>query len=1195
MNNIINIGGKGFIYENIFTTERNDLYYLVSSYPPSNKRIFYILNNEGYGFLNNNPFYSITIDDINGKGRFESEIFTIKLFLVNDYKEYLISIPYRDQNVEIYDFYEEKIYYNSMKYTFGELLNVYNNVGAHLKLNLFSNENKNIYLIGLIAHKYYYSENLEEPNFYLKKISFESLDIKNIIPQYQTKNIKCSKSKIVSCFETSNYFIVCFFKDENYIYTLIVYSSNLEEKIQNKIASGNSNEEIFFKCIHFFDNVGVFAYFTNEENPILTFQFKKYSNDTNLITDFYTKFSELKLENYFFSQSNVSMSDIFKIEDKKFVFVGTSINKDIFYIIIIYNYNKEDFVRRIYSLNNLNLYNFLFDFPIRLTLYKNYLALASINYYISNQYSYSSLIIFSYPNSTEVNIELSDYLYKHSNIKIYNLTLELNAEYIIENNIFGFIYSGVQIIENCDELKDIYLANLGNEYINNYFLPKNEKIKLIIPRQDNYEPFICKIKYASVVTDPEYSEYKNYPIEIIDTGETNKEDKFYENQRKNYIGRYSFYNLKLKYKLTEIDCENNCELCYFENKKKCLSCHYINKQNNECLAECKSRDFFNNICNINNNNEYVKDDMIENIKNSIENKNMDTLIENIINGEKKDLLFKDNDTLYQVTTTENQKNSKSNNISTIILGECEKILKDIYKIDSNLSLLIFKIDYFKPGSLIPIIGYDVFHPKNKSKLDLNYCKKKLINFDIPCSIDEDNLFKYDPENEYYKDECYPYSSENETDILLNDRHIEFNENNLSLCENNCTFNGYESNSKKAKCECEVKSKQILISEIINQNDILYKNFKNQTLYSNMISMKCYYTLFTKEGLLKNIGSYILFFTIFLFLISGIIFYKCGFPMIENDIQEINQLKEKNLKKRSSHKFKGKKHKKIKNDNIDNKVEVKDKKNDISINSKSLSKLNLKSDKNIVYSYKLEKLNDLKDNSIMNNKIKFTDYDINSFSYKKALMLDKRTFFSYYISLLKTKHPLIFSFIPIKDYNLIIIKIDLFFLSFSIYNFINALFFNESAIHKIYKDKGKYNYKYFFPLILCSFIISHILSVILKYLFLTERNLLEIKNENSLKNIYDKSEKVKKIIIIKYFIFFVFSFIFLLFLWYYLSSFGSVYQNTQIYLIKNTLISFGISLIYPFIINLIPDSLRIYSLKDSNREFIYKMSKILQLI
>ena len=71
--------------------------------------------------------------------------------------------------------------------------------------------------------------------------------------------------------------------------------------------------------------------------------------------------------------------------------------------------------------------------------------------------------------------------------------------------------------------------------------------------------------------------------------------------------------------------------------------------------------------------------------------------------------------------------------------------------------------------------------------------------------------------------------------------------------------------------------------------------------------------------------------------------------------------------------------------------------------------------------------------------------------------------------------------------------------------------------------------------------------------------------------------------------------FLLFLWYYLSSFGSVYQNTQYYLIKNALISFGVSVIYPFIINLFPALLRIYSLKKSNRKCIYKISKFLQFI
>ena len=151
-----------------------------------------------------------------------------------------------------------------------------------------------------------------------------------------------------------------------------------------------------------------------------------------------------------------------------------------------------------------------------------------------------------------------------------------------------------------------------------------------------------------------------------------------------------------------------------------------------------------------------------------------------------------------------------------------------------MSLLIFKIDYFKPNSLIPIIGYEIFHPVTKEKLDLNICKNQLVNFNIPVSIDENNLFKYDPNNEYYVDECYPYTTESGTDILINDRQDEYNNNNLSICENNCTFKGYESETKKSICECGIKSKQIVISEIIEQNDILYNNFTKKGESSTMV-------------------------------------------------------------------------------------------------------------------------------------------------------------------------------------------------------------------------------------------------------------------------------------------------------------------------------------------------------------------------
>ena len=70
--------------------------------------------------------------------------------------------------------------------------------------------------------------------------------------------------------------------------------------------------------------------------------------------------------------------------------------------------------------------------------------------------------------------------------------------------------------------------------------------------------------------------------------------------------------------------------------------------------------------------------------------------------------------------------------------------------------------------------------------------------------------------------------------------------------------------------------------------------------------------------------------------------------------------------------------------------------------------------------KIEKLFNLKS---------FTDYELNSMQYKKALKNDKRTYFDYYFSLLKTKHLLLFSFFQNNDYNSKDIKIILFFFLF----------------------------------------------------------------------------------------------------------------------------------------------------------------------
>ena len=125
-----------------------------------------------------------------------------------------------------------------------------------------------------------------------------------------------------------------------------------------------------------------------------------------------------------------------------------------------------------------------------------------------------------------------------------------------------------------------------------------------------------------------------------------------------------------------------------------------------------------------------------------------------------------------------------------------------------------------PGVKIPIIGYDIYNPLNKSKLDLKYCNDSIVNFQIPVSLEQNNLFKYDPKSEYYTDECFSFTTDDGTDILLNDRQNEYNNNNYSLCENNCSFVKYEKGTKKAICECHLKSKDLMISELIEEENIL---------------------------------------------------------------------------------------------------------------------------------------------------------------------------------------------------------------------------------------------------------------------------------------------------------------------------------------------------------------------------------------
>ena len=95
--------------------------------------------------------------------------------------------------------------------------------------------------------------------------------------------------------------------------------------------------------------------------------------------------------------------------------------------------------------------------------------------------------------------------------------------------------------------------------------------------------------------------------------------------------------------------------------------------------------------------------------------------------------------------------------------------------------------------------------------------------------------------------------------------------------------------------------------------------------------------------------------------------------------------------------------------------------------------------------------------------------------------------------------------------------------------------------------------------------------------------------------YNIAEKEKRNLVIKHIIFFILGVIFLVFFWMLLSSFGAVYPNTQIFIFKNALLSFAMSLIYPFFISILPCIFRMCSLRSTNSECTYKVSKFIQLL
>ena len=226
--------------------------------------------------------------------------------------------------------------------------------------------------------------------------------------------------------------------------------------------------------------------------------------------------------------------------------------------------------------------------------------------------------------------------------------------------------------------------------------------------------------------------------------------------------------------------------------------------------------------------------------------------------------------------------------------------------------------------------------------------------------------------------------------------------------------------------------------------------------------------------------------------------------------------------------------------------------------------------------------------------KLDDFELNELDFKEAIQQDKRGFFQIYFYFIKREHRIIFTFFNWDDYNLISIKLSRFLFLFATDMAMNVFFFSDVSMHKIFLNYGKYNFVQQIPQIIYSTIVSQLIEVFLCFFSLTDKHIYQIKDLNNDTTNMKQINIIIRCIQLKLFFYFIFTFIFFGIYWYITASFCAVYENTQNAFIKDSLMSYLLSLIYPFILYSIPSGLRLCAIKSKNMklECLYKLSDII---
>ena len=666
----------------------------------------------------------------------------------------------------------------------------------------------------------------------------------------------------------------------------------------------------------------------------------------------------------------------------------------------------------------------------------------------------------------------------------------------------------------------------------------------------------------------------------------------------------------------------------------------------------------------------------DNCNNITDNKKITQLQEEILsnyaeNNQMKSYKGKSYSAQVSNTTSEMNSFNAENEIPIIDLGYCETLLKEANGIPLDQSLIIIKIENAEEdednNQKSKKLNVNVFSPITLEKLNLSVCDNTTIDLYTPLVLSEkqEEIYKnlvddgYDPfdlSDKFYREICTPYTSENGTDVLLDDRE-EFvystimNENG---CLGDCEYVSYSLDTRYMKCECPVNNTYTTLDIKHISGENIYMSFMSVFKSTNYKVMICYNLVFNFKIFCHNYGSiislicfgvYILFMIIYCIKeISPLKVYisKLIFKETENK-EKLSTSFTGDIKNEKTMKYKEKsnmkliKNKKIKNPprkskNIRTRTEssedIKNTENNEFVNpsnnnrkskrkstrarkSKSVQdseQINYKKEE-VNGNFKRRKNKKINSTAINSKAVKENDkkekrraedldmYELNNLEYDEACEIDDRGFCKTYCSVLMREHLVLFTFFTCYDYNLFYIKIEKFFVLICTQMTINGLFFIHESMHRKYTQGEDLTFVEKLPQLLFTLIGAHIIEVILCFFSMTDVHIYEIKSlpkeEKNSETLLNIMDRMKR----KLVWFFVITFLLFLFYWYFISAFCAVYQNTQMIFLRDSGISILTSFLDPFVIYGITTILRLISLSLCCKKklgCIYKLSDIIPI-